>query len=148
MKKSPFFNIIVDNESKRGLGLMESSLLDEAAEQAIRLKRHERHAFYKGIVCGAAGLFCLCLPVGLILKSNPQQPASSVSTAAPVQEAISTQQAQTLKKLVHTVAACEQKSTQSIYSQIRRKAQVKSYKKVPKEAYPGIIKELKTRVCS
>ncbi len=150
MKKESFFNIIVDNEPKRSLGLLESSLLDEAAEQAVRLKHRERHAFYKGIVCGAIGLFCLCLPVGVFLnKPTPQPfcPAEPVqSTPAP--EIISEKQAQTLKKLVHSVAACEQKSTQTIYSQIRRKAQVKSYKKVPKEAYPDIIEELKTRVCS
>ncbi len=148
MKKEPFFNIIVDNEPKRSLGLLESSLLDEAAEQAVRLKRSERRAFYKGIVCGAVGLFCLCLPVGLVLKSDPQEQPSRIYAVAPAHEIISIEQAQTLKKLVHSVAACEQKSTQSIYSQIRRKAQVKSYKKVPKEAYPDIIEELKTRVCS
>lgn len=148
MKKEPFFNIIVDNEPKRSLGLLESSLLDEAAEQAVRLKRSERRAFYKGIVCGAVGLFCLCLPVGLVLKSDPQEKPSRVYAVAPAHETISIEQAQTLKKLVHSVAACEQKSTQSIYSRIRRKAQVKSYKKVPKEAYPDIIEELKTRVCS
>lgn len=148
MKKEPFFNIIVDNEPKRSLGLLESSLLDEAAEQAVRLKRSERRAFYKGIVCGAVGLFCLCLPVGLVLKSDPQEQPSRIYAVAPAHEIISIEQAQTLKKLVHSVAACEQKSTQTIYSQIRRKAQVKSYKKVPKEAYPDIIEELKTRVCS
>lgn len=100
MKKEPFFNIIVDNEPKRSLGLLESSLLDEAAEQAVRLKRSERRAFYKGIVCGAIGLFCLCLPVGVFLnKPTPQPfcPAEPVqSTPAP--EIISEKQAQTLKK--------------------------------------------------
>lgn len=150
MKKEPFFDIIVDNAPKRHLGLMESCLLEDAAEQEIRQKLLMRRAFYKGIICGAVGLFCLCLPIGVFLNKPTPQPLCPIKPAlsTPAPEIISEKQAQTLKKLVHTVAACEQKSTQSIYSQIRRKAQVKSYKKVPRRVYPGIIKELKTRTCS